>query len=82
MGVCQKDGRRREGIGLPCKGILINQCRRNDGNTKITVLPGGPVVKTPVSMQGTLVWSLDGELKSYVPCSVATKKKKNWQIPQ
>ena len=54
MGVCQKDGRRREGIGLPCKGILINQCR-NDGNTKITVLPGGPVVKTPVSMQGTLV---------------------------
>ena len=55
MGVCQKDGRRREGIGLPCKGILINQCRRNDGNTKITVLPGGPVVKTPVSMQGTLV---------------------------
>ena len=45
----------REGIGLPYKGILINQCRRNNGNRKITGLPGGLVVKTPVSMQGTLV---------------------------
>ena len=49
MGVCQKDVRKREGIGLPCKGILINQCRRNNGNRTITGLPG-LVVKTPVSM--------------------------------
>ena len=55
MGVCQKNGWRRKGIGLPCKEILINHCRRNDGNRRITGLPGGPVVKIPVSMQGTLV---------------------------
>ena len=37
---------------------------------------GGPVVKTPLPLQGAWVQSLVGELKSLLLCGVAKKKKK------
>ena len=39
-------------------------------------LPGGPVVKTALPVQGVWVQSLAGELKSHIPHSAAKKKKK------
>ena len=37
---------------------------------------GGPVVRTPLPLQGAWVQSLVGELKSLMLCGVAKKKKK------
>ena len=38
--------------------------------------PGGPVVKTLLSMQRTWVQSLVGELRSHMQCGAAKKKKR------
>ena len=38
--------------------------------------PGGPMVKTLLSMQRTWVQSLVGELRSHMQCGAAKKKKK------
>ena len=39
-------------------------------------IPGGPVVRTPLSLPKAWVLSLVGELRSHMPQDIAKKKKK------
>ena len=41
-------------------------------------IPGGPVVRTPLSLPRAWILSLVGELRSHMPQDIAKKKKKMW----
>ena len=60
-------------VGTEKKRIMIRSSKD---------FPGGPVVKTPRFQcrgRGFDPWS--GELRSHVPCGVAKKKKKKFNLP-
>ena len=56
----------------PSKNYIFSQmiftCYLNWRATENWNFPGSLVVKTQLSLQGTWIWSLVGELRSHVPC--------------